>query len=76
MSLKHLEKYRMDRKAMSNIRGNGYGTVTCQDGTTFSASASSMEAVQSGGDRWCRDHGHGGGATYLYVGEGEFTFPE
>lgn len=44
----------------------GYGTVTCADGTTFSAAASSYESVVTNGNRWCLDHGHGGGSTYIY----------
>ncbi|WGH76798.1 hypothetical protein P8625_06535 [Tenacibaculum tangerinum] len=48
--------------------GSGYGTVTCEDGATFSASAESMDSVVSSGNRWCEDHGHGGGSTYFFVG--------
>ena len=76
MSLANLSKYKLDRETMSNIRGAGYGTVTCEDGTQFSHTASSIESVRDRGDYWCRRHGHGGGATYVWVGEGEFTFPE
>lgn len=66
MSLAHLSKYKLDKKSMSEIRGSGYGTVVCDDGTIFSASASSMEVVEDRGDFWCEHHGHGGGQLFLY----------
>lgn len=57
------------KEEQTNINGGrGYGTVTCADGTTFSAPASSMDSVVQGGNRWCNDHGHGGGSSYIYVG--------
>ncbi|MBA6155643.1 hypothetical protein H3Z83_03785 [Tenacibaculum sp. S7007] len=49
------------------INGGGYGKVTCADGSSFSATAESMDSVVTGGDRWCRDRG--GASNYLYVGE-------
>ena len=67
--LEKLRKYEIDRKALSEIRGSGEGTVVCANGESFSASASSFEAVQSGGERWCRDHGHGPARFIMYVGD-------
>ena len=74
MSLQHLAKYQLTKEEQLEIRGNGEGTVVCADGATFSASASSMDSVRRGGERWCQDHGHGSAVTFLYVGEGEFSF--
>ena len=76
MSLEHLSKFKLDKESLSEIRGSGEGTVVCADGTSFSASASSMEVVRDRGDFWCRHHGHGAGVTFVFVGEGEMSFPE
>ena len=60
----------LNKKEQQLINGGkaGYGTVTCEDGTTFSASAQSMDSVIQGGNRWCQDHGHGGASNYLFTG--------
>ena len=63
----------LNKKEQQSINGgrgavSGTGTVTCKDGATFSATAESMDSVVEGGNRWCEDHGHGGGGSYFFVG--------
>ena len=67
MFLKELSKYKISKELLSEINGSGHGTVQCEDGTQFSAAAESMESVYRG-DRWCRDHGHGGAVAYIFQG--------
>ena len=78
MSLENLAKYQLDKESLSQIHGSGWGTVTCEDGSTFSASASSMEVVRDRGNFWCEHHGHGSGSSYTFmeVGEGVFTLDQ
>ncbi|WP_272149821.1 hypothetical protein [Tenacibaculum aiptasiae] len=59
----------LSKEEQQVINGGGYGTVTCADGTTFSATAASYNSVVQGGNRWCKDHGHGSGASYFFVGD-------
>jgi hypothetical protein len=65
MLLKNLAKYSIEKKSMSKITGGGGGRVTCNNGESFSADASSNEAVRRGGERWCRSRG--GVSTFLYI---------
>jgi len=57
----------LNKTEQQSIKAGKYGKVTCEDGTTFSANAESMDSVVQGGNRWCQDHGHGNASSYLFA---------
>ena len=71
MILENFKKYRIDKKLLSKMNGAGYGSVTCNNGDTFDATASSADSVESGADVYCRHRG--GVANSWYMGDAEIV---
>ncbi|WP_299122286.1 hypothetical protein [uncultured Tenacibaculum sp.] len=56
----------LNKEELQSIKGGGYGSVTCGDGTVFEATAESMNSVVQGGTFWCLHHGHGNPTNFSF----------
>lgn len=56
----------LSKDEQQEIKGGGYGSVTCANGAVFEATAQSMSSVVQGGTRWCQDHGHGSPINFSF----------